>query len=102
MHPQDPTHQPAAPRPARFVSTTDASRLTRALELTPEQLQQVSGGLALAAKCCKPDGGTCCPNGLPAALTPLQLKSQVLPATTLAIAPTTTLAPRVSLQGFGL
>jgi len=48
--------------PVRFLSPGKASRLTNALELTPEQLQQVAGGLARADGCCKPDAGTCCPN----------------------------------------
>jgi hypothetical protein len=47
--------------PTRFVQSKQAAALTHALNLTPDELQQIAGGLRRVA-CCKPDGGTCCVN----------------------------------------
>jgi hypothetical protein len=47
--------------PTRFVRSEQAAALTHMLNLTPDELQQIAGGLRRAA-CCKPDGGTCCVN----------------------------------------
>lgn len=45
----------------RFVGAAQAATLTAMLNLTSEELLEVSGGLRRAG-CCKPDGGTCCVN----------------------------------------
>jgi hypothetical protein len=47
--------------PTRFVSPEQTAQLKAALELTPEELALVAGGVR-ASGCCTPDGGTCCPN----------------------------------------
>jgi len=48
--------------PTEFVSTEQATALTKVLGLTLEEQSEVAGGARKAAACCKPDGGTCCVN----------------------------------------
>ena len=47
--------------PIRFIQSEQAAELTAMLNLTPDELLDVSGGLRRAG-CCTPDGGTCCVN----------------------------------------